>query len=296
MIVVSHGARLKPDNPPNIVKGVEACIENGILYIEVDLAPLEYGDFILFHDERLDRVTNKTGDVFTLDQKVRDDLRYRVEREKASIEVSSLSQIVKLVREKDGVKELQLDLKVHASSLLDKRILKNLIETIEPVRDSVRISSCADWIIQKLHQLDEKLKLGFDPQFYIDSGKRQEAYPPFKRNRFGYLDDHPIAHQRWSSASDYLSTRADSLWNIGSYADVWYVRYEFLLESLSDGFDWVSYLHSKGIKVCAWTVDLEGETMEDTVDSVLHLKVDRVTTNTPLIWWDMLKMKNVTVK
>ncbi len=297
MIVVAHAARINMDYPPNTLEGIKTCMDRGLEYIEVDLAPLAHGDFILFHNERLDQVTNRRGDVFTLNEDEKRELFYTgkssgVDR---AIHVSSLAEILDVISGDERIKELQLDIKVYPTSLVHEQLLKHLVEMIRPAKDKLRVTSCADWIIIKLRELDASIKLGFDPQFYVDFRESSEEYPPFKANRFGYLDDHPVAHQKWGSALDYLMARADSLWHMGAAADVWYMRYEFLLHSLKDGFDWGEYLHGRGVAVDAWTVDLEagkdrgndkGENKgeRETLEKLKKLNVDRITSNTPLEW------------
>ena len=296
MIVVAHAARINIDYPPNTLEGIKTCIDRGLEYIEVDLAPLAHGDFILFHNEKLDRITNRTGDVFTLNENEKRELFYTGDRGVVgeAIHVSSLAEILEMISGNRKIRELQLDIKVHPTSLVREELLKHLVDMVKPAKDKLRVTSCADWIILKIKELDSSIKLGFDPQFFVDYREKTKEYPPFKMNRFGYLDDHPIAHQKWKSAVDYLKMRADSLWNIGASADVWYMRYEFLVKSLRDGFNWVDYLHGKGVAVDTWTVDLgkrsKSKANEAAVISDLKLlKVDRVTSNTPLEWVKLMK-------
>ncbi len=283
MEIVAHAARIDKNSSPNTLTGIKECIARGIKYIEIDIAPLASGDFIIFHNEKLDDVTNTKGDVFSLDREVVNNIRYLKTVDRRESQVSQLTEIVDFVKLNDEIEELQLDMKVYPTSLLNERIVEKLIDTVSSVRKRIRITSCAEWVLFKLREFDKNLKLGFDPQFYLDFRKGKSSYPPFRKNRFGYYDEHPIAFQNWALVSDYLEARAESLWNVGSTAEMWYIRYEFLIRSMEDGFDWVSFLHKKGAEVCAWTVDVTKNSAAEKVKQLRELGVDRVTSNTPIL-------------
>ncbi len=284
MEVVAHAARISKDYPPNTVEGIVECVRNGLRYIEVDIAPLATGDFIIFHNEKLDNVTNRKGDVFDLKEESINNIRYSRKIDKKQSQISSLPSVIDLIVKTDEVEELQLDMKVYPTSLFNEKILTRLVNTISPAKDKLRLTSCAEWVLLKLREIDGGLKLGFDPQFYMDFRRKKVNYPPFKKNKFGYYDDHPIAFQNWKSAFDYLKARAEALWNVGLGAGIWYMRYDFLISSLRDGFNWVDFLHERGAKICTWTVDVTEEDVIKRLKVLNDLGVDRVTSNTPLIW------------
>ena len=289
-IVVAHGARLNKNYPPNTLKGIVDCAGAGFSHIEVDISAHENGDFFLFHSERFDAITNKRGSVFNLDKSGMKDLWYINKKKEKVSPVSSLDELVEIMEKDEGIKELQLDFKMYPSSLVTDKILNKLIGIINPVKKRIRITSCADWIILRLCEIDSSIKLGFDPQFYIDYREREEAkYPPFKKNVFDYLDDHPISMQNWNKPEDYLSSRAVSLWNLGAKTGIWYIRYSFLIKSYKDGFNWVEFLHQKGAGACAWTVDLDNGSDMSKAEFLIKMGIDRITTNTPEAWIKMIK-------
>ncbi len=285
MQIVSHAAKTQPASLPNTLAGLRECVGRGIYYIEFDISPLSYGDFLLFHNEKLDVVTNRTGPVFLSTRDDGRNLWYMNEKGTKKNRVAHLSELIGLLNEYPMVKEIQLDLKTHISAPLTDEILKNLLRLTDPERNRVRISSCADWAIRKLHHLDREIKLGFDPQFFIDfGGSEAKLFPPYRKGRFTYQDDHPIASCDWGSSCEYLSARAASLWSQGEDADFWYLRYAFLEKSAADGFHWVEFLHSRGTEVCAWTLNLSGNNNGKLVNQVLSMQPDRISTETPDAW------------
>lgn len=293
-LIVAHGARPHRNYPPNTLKGVFECSSSGFSHIEVDITAQENGEFFLFHNEKFDLLTNKKGNVFNIDKSNMGNLWYTNNNREKTDPVSSLSELVKII-ETDAwnISELQLDFKIYPSSLITEEIIGSFLKIIDPVKPKIRITSCADWIILKIHELDTDIKLGFDPQFYIDFRDRASGdYPPFKKNHFGYSDDHPISMQNWDKPKDYLESRAVSLLNIGSVADIWYIRYSFIIKSYQDGFDWVRFLHTRGIKICAWTIDItEDKNMEarKEIKLLMQMGIDRITTNTPAAWRKLIE-------
>lgn len=285
MRIVSHAARTQLSSPPNTLAGLRECVEKGLYYIEYDISPLSYGDFLLFHNEKLDNTTNRSGPVFFLTRDDRQNLWYLNKEGNGKTRVAHLSQLIELLNNELLVKELQLDLKTHVSVPFTDDILKNLLRIIAPVKKRVRISSCADWAIRRLHELDREVKLGFDPQFFIDVGRSEtNPYPPFRQNRFTYRDDHPIASYNWQSSYEYLAARAASLWSQGQGADVWYLRYTLLQKSAADGFNWIEFLHSRGTEVCAWTLNITEKNNGRLFSPILKMQPDRISSDTPDSW------------
>ena len=292
MQIVSHAARTKLSSPPNTLAGLQECVEKELYYIEYDISPLAYGDFLLFHNEKLDDTTNLTGPVFLLTRDDQQKLCYLKKEETGETRVAHLSQLIELLNDEILVRELQLDLKTHASVPFTDEILKNLLRIIAPVKKRVRISSCADWAIRRLHELDREVKLGFDPQFFIDVARSDaNPYPPFRQNRFTYQDDHPIASYNWQNSHEYLDARAASLWAQGQSADVWYLRYTFLEKSAANGFSWVEFLHSRGTGVCAWTLNITEKNNVKIFSPILKMQPDRISSDTPDSWKSYLEAR-----
>ena len=293
MQIISHAAKTAQSSTPNTLGGIKECIAKEIHYIEVDISPLSYGDFLLFHNETLDALTNRSGPVFSLSRPEKQDLWYLDEHGEKLNRVAHLSEAIPLLAEDSKIKEFQLDLKTHASSPLTEEILRNLLGLIIPVKNRVRITSCADWAIRKLRHLDPEVKLGFDPHFFLDFGREESiSFPPYRQTRFTYRDDHPIALYNWENPREYLAMRAESLWLLGADADIWYLRFAFLRKSMDDGFNWIEFLHHRGVQVCAWTLNIENGREKHIIEEVCSMNPDRISTDTPQRWRSLLKARN----
>ena len=107
--------------------------------------------------------------------------------------------------------------------------------------------------------MDSGLALGFDPLLYLDvvaKTPRPEGVPPFRVGAYGYLDEHPLAVQRWGNLGDYFAARAEALMQLAPANATWFLNAELLDDALNSKFDWIDFLHSIGCLVDAWTVDL----------------------------------------
>ena len=126
-------------------------------------------------------------------------------------------------------------------------------------------------------------RLGFDPLRHLDI----EPGPPRSASRYlchagayGYLDDHPLAADRWGTPAEYLAARCDALWALNP-ARMWYVRALLLARMLEDGFDWIADLHRRGAQVAAWTLNPEQPHHLILAQQLIERGVDRITTDDP---------------
>jgi glycerophosphoryl diester phosphodiesterase len=278
ILLVHHAANRGHDHPPGSLRGLRACLEAGARVVEVDATPVADGDFALLHEGKLERATDGVGDVFTAtaDQVRRQ--RYTWRGVITDEPVGLLSQAVALVRAYPHLQELQLDLKPHAP--LTGAVLENLLRHIEPVKSQIRVTSVADWALRRLRGLAPDLSLGVDPLLYLDveTGAERHA-PPFRVGVYGYRDDHPLSTRVWGAPADYLSARAEALWVQAPAGAVWYIRASLLDHLLDDGFDWIAYLHARGVEVDAWTLDADKPGHLERACRLVAAGVDRITTN-----------------
>lgn len=290
--IISHSAKTDISSPPNTLRGIEECVEKEIYFIEFDLSPLSSGDFLLFHNECLDPITNRKGLVFLLNASEKQDIWYLNERGEKDRRVAYLSELIPLINEYSTIREFQLDLKNHISAPLTEKIIHNLLCLITPVKHKIRITSRADWALRILHHFDPEVKLGFDPHFYLDWGRKEASpFPPYNKARFSYQDDHPLATCNWTNIRDYLSMRAECLWYLEPDVEFWYFRYAFLKKSIEDGFNWSDFLHRRGAKVCAWTLNISEENKSELLDHILEMELDLISTET-LCRWNRLLGRN----
>lgn len=279
-LFIHHAATQGGRFPPSSLSGLAACLAAGAAVVEVDVVPLADGDFALLHDGRLDACTDGAGPVAaaTADQVRR--LRLRWRGALTDEPVATLSQAVALATTHPGLVELQLDLKPHAP--LTHATLARLIQVVQPIRSQVRVTSVADWALRRLRALDPGLALGFDPLLYLDLERTpdDERIPPQHTGVYGYLDDHPLATDRWGSTQDYLAARADAL-AAQVTTDIWYVRATLLARMFADGFDLIAWSHGHGMAVAAWTLNPDQPHHVALARQLIGLGVDRITTDDP---------------
>src|SRR5262249_53188599 len=150
--------------------------------------------------------------------------------------------------------------------------------------DRVLVSSGADWQLRKLRAFAPWLDLGFDPGFYIDLRSPAEDHPeayPRQHGAYGYVDDHPLAQRRMWPAADYLRDRCWTFMGLVPRATIFYISHHLLVKSLDDGFNWAEELHKAGIKLDAWTLDVDNPVALANAERLLAAGVDQFTTNTP---------------
>jgi hypothetical protein len=188
-----------------------------------------------------------------------------------------------LFREYPNGARLQLDFK-NIIPFGDDEPLHRLLNLIQPLGDRVLVSSGADWQLRKLRALAPWLDLGFDPGFYIDlrvhTDEDTDAHPR-QQGAYGYVDDHPLAQRRLWPTADYLRDRCWTFMGLVSGASIMYVSHHLLVKSLDDGFNWAEELHKGGIKLDAWTLDIDNPVAVANAERLLAAGVDQFTTNTP---------------
>lgn len=272
-LLILHAANLDHQLPPGSLAGLELSLKAGINRIEVDAIPIKDGDFVLLHDPKLENVSEVSGLVAEQTAAFVHEVKYK----DSPYYLGTLSQAVVLLQENPVDGFLQLDLKPYAP--LTPETLRNLVNWIKPVQHSVMVSSVADWALRILHKMAPDLLLGFDPLLYLDlveEEPREEGIPPFRVGAFGYLDDHPLAVQRWGKLSDYFEARAETLLQQMPAGITWFINAQLLDEAMDAGFNWIKYLQEAGNTVDAWTLDL------DRLDLALRMAesgVDYITTN-----------------
>jgi glycerophosphoryl diester phosphodiesterase len=276
-LLVHHAANRGHGYPPGSLAGLRHCLEAGARAVEIDINPLQDGDFALLHNDLLESETNGSGRVATTTVGQLHSLRYKYRDIITDEPVGLLSDALALIRGYAHFQELQLDLKV--SPALNDAALESLLRMVEPVKEVVRVTSVADWMLRRLRMLDSGLALGFDPLLYLEVEGYDDGIPPFRLGAYGYWDDHPLATRRWGTIAEYLTARAEALAVQAPGGVGWYIRAALLERALEDGFDWIAYLHERGMFVDAWTLDVERPGHLALARRLVSAGVDRVTTN-----------------
>lgn len=279
VLLIHHGANRGRLYPQNSLGGLRHCLRAGARVVEVDITPTADGAFAVLHDYLLDHTTTGSGRVAAHTAEELRGLCLLWHGQASSERVALLEDALALLAEQPATAELQLDLK--PDEPLPTPLLGRLADTLAPLRERVRVTTGADWALGRLHALDPHLPLGFDPGWYLDA--RPEPYeppePPFSLGAYGYYDEHPLARHVWGTPAEYLEARAECLWRQAPYAGVWYLHGRLVERSLDDGFDWIAWLHARGVEVDVWTLDPEHADHVEGARRLVDLGADRLTTN-----------------
>jgi glycerophosphoryl diester phosphodiesterase len=269
--------------PPNSLEAVRACLEGGAAHIEIDVAALADGDFLVVHD--LDLGSQTTGSGLARACTVDEARRLRIKHRDGTVtetHVPLLSEVIALLVQYPGAK-LQVDLKDERPYENEEPILR-LARLAKPAEGRVIASSMADWQLRKLRKFAPWLELGFDPGFYLAWWPPEyvdPSLPPHRMGAYGYLDDHPLADSRIWPPDRYLAERADVLLRLVPGITTLYVYHGLLAKSLDDGFNWAEACRAAGVTLDAWTMDIARPGIAERVRRLEEAGVDRFTTNTP---------------
>ena len=241
--LVYHAARCGDRFPPNTISGLRDCLDAGARFVEMDINPLADGEYALLHDRFLEDETDGKGSVAAATGRTVRTLRRRWRGRLTDERVALLSDVAALAAGAPTLVELQLDLKAYTP--VPDAALVSLGQAVGPLGQRVRVSSTSDRDLRRLHELAPDLVLGFDPLRHLDvdpgPGKMASRYLR-RTGAYGYLDDHPLAADRWGDGVEYLAARADVLW-AQPPVSMWYIRATLLARMLEDGFDWIADLH-----------------------------------------------------
>jgi glycerophosphoryl diester phosphodiesterase len=282
-IFVHHmGALDNSGYPPNSLEAIRASLEAGAAFVEIDITALADTDYLLVHDPELESETTGIGRV---ESRRAADARELYYKDSDQIRVPHLGDVVKLFQDFGGAARLQLDFK-NMIPFTSEEPLHRLVNLIQPLQERVIVSTSADWQLRKLRALAPWLDLGLDVHFYIDdrpadSPVEEYSYPR-RHAAYGYWDDHPIAQFRFWTTAEYLLDRCGMLIGLVPKVSTFYISHKLLVQSLDDGFNWAEPLHAAGIRLDAWTLDVDNPVAVANGKRLLEAGVDQFTSNTPL--------------
>jgi len=288
-----HSANWDPALPENSVDALAACLAAPVARAEIDLVMLRDRDFLIYHDDRLDRGTTGSGPVAALTSDAARALRmrdYRHDDEGDALApatdhlVGQLSDAVELMRATPAPTVLQLDMK-DAEPWPWARI-EELLRLVEPIRDRIVVGCTADWNLRRLLQVDPSVPVGFDPMFYLDWAPDEEELEPMPgvRGAYGYLDAHPLARERRGPTAEYLRDRLGGILRLVPAPRDLYIRLRTAERMVADdlGLDTMkTMIHDLGASFDLWTLDAGTPRWEERLRLALDLGADVITTNTP---------------
>jgi glycerophosphoryl diester phosphodiesterase len=284
-IIVHHMAALDGQAAPNSLEAIRASLDAGAKFIEVDITALAQGDYLLVHDLELESETTGSGPVGGCTPEQARELFYKESKGGRRFRVPVLGDVVRTFLDYGGSARLQLDFKNMIPFPTDEPI-QRLIRLVEPLGERVIVSTGADWQLRKLRALAPWLDLGFDIEFYLElrePGKQpRPGQYPHQLGAYGYWDDHPLASRRIWSTAEYLADKCGALTGLVPRLSTFYIEHKLLAQSLDDGFNWADALHSAGIKLDAWTLDIGDPVAEVNTKRLYAAGVDQFSTNTPM--------------
>lgn len=283
--IVHHMAALDHQPaPPNSLAAVQNCLQDGAALIEIDVTALADQDYLLVHDPDLQAETSGEGSVAESTVEQIQSLTIRHKDTITSYPVARLSEVVRAFLDSPGQARLQIDYK-NVIPFSNDEPLHRLVDLIQPLGERVIVSSGADWQLRRLRKIAPWLRLGFDIMWYIDwqphGQERDPRQYPKTRGAYGYFDDHILASQLHWPIPQYLADRCESLVALVPDISAFYLEHSLIAQSLRDGFNWAEALHTYGILLDAWTMDVTNPKAVQNVPAFLEAGVDLFTTNTP---------------
>ena len=276
--LVCHMGVLSGRHRRNSFDAMRECFAQGVYRFEIDIHSLDGPDFIVFHDRRLEDVTNGRGPI---GRATPDEIRALSFTAHPDDRPPLLSEVVAMMRGCDT--ELQLDLK-DWRPMPEERI-RALLDTVAPVRERVVVSTGQDWNLARLHRASPDLPIGFDPGHYLDHAiEGDQVSLPRTMGAYGYRDDHPLAFGRTEATCDYLAQRMELLMLQVPGAREYFLSYRLVCQMLDDGFNVAEWLHERGVDANVWTPDYHGEESLRVLERLIAAGIDRVTTNTAPAW------------
>lgn len=276
------------DHPPNSHSALCAVLEGGAEVIEFDVGLRSDGGFALLHDPYLERETTGLGLLRQADADVLRGAYLRGSNEPVAL-LEDVAGVLAGVRRPIKV---QVDLK--ESLPLGPEEGRALLRAIEPMRSNTHlhvVMGClADWNLRLLRRLDPSVDVGVDPAYYLDVAVEGGSDAPLeilaglpqRLNAYGYLDDHPLGYRRLLPIEAYLRDRLEALIQAVPQAVEFYLRKEFVLKALSDGFNPVAFVLEQrpDALVDVWTLNSWEPGSRDVLLRLLEAGAGQVTTDT----------------
>jgi glycerophosphoryl diester phosphodiesterase len=269
-------------HPPNSAAALRRVLADGAEVVEFDLGLTQDERFVLLHGTELEDETSGRGPLRQVTEAEFKALRLRGSDEPPA----ALTEVVAILREVRRPVKVQIDLKEAAP--LSPEVATRLRRAVASMREnphiSVIVGGMGDWNLRLLRRLDPGLAVGLDFGNYLDAPVGDLAGLPVRINAYGYLDDHPLGDRRGVSAQAYLEDRMEVLLNLVPGAGEVYVRKEFLLQALGDGFNPIAFIHDRrpGALVDVWTLYAHEPNLERILLAVLDAGADQLTSPTPV--------------
>jgi glycerophosphoryl diester phosphodiesterase len=251
---------------------ITECGTERVVRTEIDARAMRDGAFLVFHDDRFDRVTDAHGLVGDSTAVEATRLRY-----KDGSHPLLFAEAIELIAAQEYPRRVELDLKDFAPYTSAQA--EGLARAVQPVKERAHFSSPADWNLRRILAADPTLGVSLNPHCYIDTTLEEDVALP--EGAYGYRDAHPLARQRVSTTADYLRDRFGGIMRLVPGISEAHLRVEMLERILDDGVDDIAdVFHSLGLKLDVWTLDADTPRWRERFARVVNAGVDIVTTNT----------------
>jgi glycerophosphoryl diester phosphodiesterase len=251
---------------------IAECASERVMRTEIDVRALRDGEFVVFHDDRFDRVTDARG-------LVREATAVEATRPRYTDGTHPLlfAEAVELIAASEYPRWIELDLKDLVPYTRPQA--EALVRAVQPLAGRGHFSTPADWNLRRLLAVDPTLLVSLNPHCYIDTELDEDVRLPL--GAYGYRDAHPLARQRVSTTADYLRDRLGGIYRLVPGVIEGHLRVEMFERMLNDGIDVAEMFHSLGVKLDIWTVDADTPRWRERLARIAAAGVDILTTNTP---------------
>jgi glycerophosphoryl diester phosphodiesterase len=280
------------EHPPNSLPALQQILADGAEVVEFDVGLTADGAYVLLHDATLERETTGQGALREITLEAFKALRLRG----TAVPPATLSEMVEVLRDVARPVKVQVDLK-EQEPLADPAAA-SLLAALAPLRanPSIRVvvGCLADWNLRALRRRDPALAVGLDFALYLDAPVDEFVRLPQRVNAYGYLDDHPLGYRRLLSTHAYLEDRMQVLLGLVDGATEFYLRKEFVLQALADGFNPIQFVHARkpGALVDVWTLYAREPSTGEVLRAVLEAGADQISSPTCALLTEILTAAN----
>jgi glycerophosphoryl diester phosphodiesterase len=272
-----HGCQWSGQYPENSLAAIGECLTASVARAEFDLRMLRDQDFVLLHDDELQRADGSPAPANAV---AVSELLAGAAVDQAGGSPALLSDTVALLGSVPQGTIFEIDAKDDAPWPWAR--VEELAGLLEPVRDRIVLAGCADANLRRMARVAPEVPLGFDPLYHFDwlaSGELEPLAPP--AGAYGYRDADPSARQPDMLMRDYLRHRFRSLLDMVPGIREVHLRLQTFERLLDDDFgEVVAMVHERGLLLDVWTLDRGTPHWRSRFDRALAAGVDMVTTNT----------------
>jgi glycerophosphoryl diester phosphodiesterase len=271
-----HSCRWSDRYAENSLEAIGECLEAGVGRAEFDLLMLGDEDFVLLHDDLLQRPDGST----VLSRAVRRaELLSGAVLEPGGRRPPLLREAVGLLQAGPPGTTFELDAKDDCPWPWAR--VEELAGLLEPVLDRVVLAGCNDANLRRMARVAPEVALGFDPAFlfhWLRPGQEERLAPP--AGAYGYCDADPSARQATMPLGDYLRRRFESLLELVPGIREVHLNLQTFEQLMVDGLPVAAMVHERGLLLDVWTLDRGTPHWRERFDRAVAAGVDMVTTNT----------------